>query len=304
MAAQASKTWLRELAKHVVRTLRSADDPGSITLRPLSRLAASEGNADGWYVDIGRIRGVRAGMLEIWLDRWAGTKKRVLSFCYRGPHATAVRRIAQAGTSAFGRSILRSGKVHAAESAFVKMPRTLKRREFGRPVFEAYSNHDCYYGVYLPRAPRPTKQHAAAAARRIARFMRDLASSVTAIASGNAADDAYPAVENRSLVVRHLRRERSARLARQAKLRDGFTCQTCGLNFEHRFGQRWRGIAEAHHKKPLRVHARSIKITLDDLVTVCPNCHTMLHHMSGARGDVARLRIILKRASADDERTT
>lgn len=293
MAARTSRTWLRELAKLVVHALRSAEDPGSITLGPLSRLATTEGNADGWCVEIGRIRGVRAGMLEIWLDRWAGTSRRVLSFCYRGPHAEAVRRIAQAGTSTFGRSITRRGKILAAESDFAKMPSTLKRDEFGRPVFEAYSNHDCYYGVYLPRAPRLTKQHASTAARRVAQFMRDLAASVTATASGNGGDEAYPAVENRALVLRHLRRERSARLARQAKLRDGFTCRTCGLNFEHRFGQRWRGIAEAHHKEPLRVHARPIKVTLDDLLTVCPNCHTMLHHMSGGHGDVARLRTIV-----------
>jgi len=233
-------------------------------------------------------------MLQIWFDRWAGTRRRVLSFCYRGSHAEAVRRIATAGSSTFGRSILKSGKVLPVESDVVEMPRILKRHEFSRPVFEAYSNHDCYYGVYLPpRAPRLTKRQKSAVARRIADFMRDLASSVTATSSGRGAGTAYPAVENRSLVVRHLRRERSARLARLAKLRDGFTCRTCGLNFEHRFGQRWRGIAEAHHKEPLRVHARAIKVTLDDLVTVCPSCHTMLHQMSGGRGDVARLRTII-----------
>jgi len=162
MAAPAPRTWLRQLAKAVVHTLWSTDDPGSITLRPLSRLATTESNADGWFVDIGRIREVRSGMLQIWFDRWAGTRRRVLSFCYRGPHAEAVRRIATAGSSTFGR-----------------MPRILKRHEFSRPVFEAYSNHDCYYGVYLPRAPRLTKRQKSAVARRIADFMRDLASSVT-----------------------------------------------------------------------------------------------------------------------------
>jgi predicted HNH restriction endonuclease len=43
----------------------------------------------------------------------------------------------------------------------------------------------------------------------------------------------------------------------------------------------------------LGVHARLINVTLDDLVTVCPNCHTMLHHMSGSRSDVTRLRRII-----------
>ena len=54
-------------------------------------------------------------------------------------------------------------------------------------------------------------------------------------------------------------------------------------------------FAEAHHLKPLRRARRNEKTRLEDLVTVCANCHRMLHLMSGREHDLQELKDIIKK---------
>jgi putative restriction endonuclease len=108
--------------------------------------------------------------------------------------------------------------------------------------------------------------------------------------SPDATSKAYSAVENRQQVAEHLRRERSALLAAKAKLRDGYTCQICDLNFEEAYGRIGRGFAEAHHRMALSKLRPKVETKLADLATVCSNCHRMLHKMNGTRSDVSALR--------------
>ncbi len=49
------------------------------------------------------------------------------------------------------------------------------------------------------------------------------------------------------------------------------------------------GFAEAHHKLPLGKTPQHVKTRLEDLTTVCSNCHSMLHRMEGVRGDLKML---------------
>lgn len=291
------KHRLRGLAVRVVLRLKSDEAAQSVVPRPINRLAATASNAEGWCYVIGRVRGLRAGALEIWLDQWPGTEKPVFSFCYRGAHADVVKRVATAARR-FRTSAMRRGRVDLSADDVVRMPSPLRRHEFNQTVLELYSNHDCYYGVYLS-APQVGRRNAAVVAHRIASFFARMASAVTAHVGHSAIDlDDYPAIENRRAVAAHLRRERSKRLALQTKNRDGFTCRVCGLNFEHRFGSQFRGIAQAHHLAPLGRTTRSRRSTVDDLITVCPNCHCLLHRMSGVPRDwIILRRLLLRRRS-------
>src|SRR5437867_4902551 len=66
--------------------------------------------------------------------------------------------------------------------------------------------------------------------------------------------------------------------ARQACLdRYGTTCAVCRMNFEERYGPIGRGFIHVHHKKPLALREVYFLDPINDLVPVCPNCHSMLH---------------------------
>jgi hypothetical protein len=64
---------------------------------------------------------------------------------------------------------------------------------------------------------------------------------------------------------------RSAKLAAQAKRRDNFTCRACQFTFQEQ-------IVHVHHLDPLSEILSPRKTTLDDLVTLCPNCHYIAHY--------------------------
>lgn len=64
---------------------------------------------------------------------------------------------------------------------------------------------------------------------------------------------------------------RSARLAGEVKKRDKFTCRACSFNFK-------KQIVHVHHLDPLSERLSPKKTTLDDLVTLCPNCHYLAHY--------------------------
>jgi predicted HNH restriction endonuclease len=110
--------------------------------------------------------------------------------------------------------------------------------------------------------------------------------------------EVYPQCEDRKLVAAHLQRERSRLLSRACKERDDYQCQVCGFRFVEFYGKWGEGFAEAHHLVPLRQLKGKVKTRIEDLATVCANCHRMLHRMAGKRGDVAKLKHIVRQRKA------
>lgn len=67
------------------------------------------------------------------------------------------------------------------------------------------------------------------------------------------------------------RLRRSAKLVLNAKERDNYCCQACGFFFK-------RQIVHVHHLDPLSEREKPKKTKLEDLITLCPNCHYLAHH--------------------------
>lgn len=66
-----------------------------------------------------------------------------------------------------------------------------------------------------------------------------------------------------------LSRKRNTMVVKEAKNRDSFTCQICDFHYK-------RMVVEAHHLNPVS-EAGETKISKDDLITLCPNCHALAH---------------------------
>lgn len=90
------------------------------------------------------------------------------------------------------------------------------------------------------------------------------------------------APEGRVLTLMHRRKERSRRLVeerkRQALSQSGqLSCEACGFDFEVTYGERGRGVIEAHHIKPVYTLSSGSRTRLEDLALVCANCHRIIH---------------------------
>lgn len=65
---------------------------------------------------------------------------------------------------------------------------------------------------------------------------------------------------------------RSSKLVRAAKRRDGYTCRACSFHFHKK-------IVQAHHLNPLSERINPQETFVDNLITLCPNCHYLAHHL-------------------------
>lgn len=79
---------------------------------------------------------------------------------------------------------------------------------------------------------------------------------------------------------------RSAKLVKFTKERDHHRCRACGFHFEDQ-------IVQVHHLDPLSEYQCPQKTTLDDLITLCPNCHYLAHYWLRKSSRYKRLDILL-----------
>ncbi|UOY93150.1 HNH endonuclease [Ectobacillus sp. JY-23] len=74
----------------------------------------------------------------------------------------------------------------------------------------------------------------------------------------------------------------------------GLSCVACGFNFEEIYGERGKDFIEVHHVKPLSTIGKEIVINpKEDLVSVCSNCHRMIHRLKDDVLTVEELKLIL-----------
>lgn len=85
--------------------------------------------------------------------------------------------------------------------------------------------------------------------------------------------------EGAKRVIEVNRYERSRKLREECIKAYGNRCQCsiCGFDFEKVYGEHGRGFIHIHHLQPLHELGTSHKVTANELIPVCPNCHAMLH---------------------------
>ena len=72
--------------------------------------------------------------------------------------------------------------------------------------------------------------------------------------------------------------ERNLIARKQCIEANGCECKVCGINFEEKYGEIGRGFIHVHHIVPISTIGETYEIDpINDLVPVCPNCHSMLH---------------------------
>jgi len=93
----------------------------------------------------------------------------------------------------------------------------------------------------------------------------------------------------------HKRVERDPKIALAVKRKKGYTCESCGLNFESMYGDIGRMFIEAHHLQPVSTlkGQKLLRDPVRDFAVLCSNCHRMIHR-TGKPHDLEGLRQLIR----------
>jgi 5-methylcytosine-specific restriction endonuclease McrA len=292
------REWLRRLGAACSDALAGKVPPQFVSLRPRSELKSVPTNTYGWCVWVGGIPGERGITLEIWLDCWTRAPTRRVVFCLSARRQEHIERVAELVRSEFGRTRILADRDWEESHGHAQLKRPLPLSGFGRPIVELYGSGGSwsFVSLYHRERPRFTRPPSHVLIRDGTRFFSDFITAIIGARAQKQQGRDFPKEINRTAVRLHRERERSSATALSAKIRDSFVCQVCGFSFVHVYGRLGNGVAEAHHRIPLSKLNTGVRTRPDDLITVCANCHRMLHRLSGDRDDPERLRKIIATA--------
>lgn len=153
-------------------------------------------------------------------------------------------------------SILELDDISELESILTKMSSALKY-VYARPKQTLYEEGMQRYVVFLKQ--RKATNHNSAA-------------------QGKMSDEKIlEATEGMMKEVVFFRKQRNRAIRNQCAARDKYTCRVCDFNFEKVYGERGINFIEVHHLKPLASYDEEHNVELDDLISLCSNCHSMIH---------------------------
>jgi hypothetical protein len=285
------RRWLLATARAVAEQLKEQGKGTRLQIR-LPR-GTVRTNTDGWSTVLGNL-GSGQPRLEIWLDRFSGYPDRKLWACFHSESRQQITSI----TKRVSRKLWPVRTVTSDDTertAHLLLTDRLRGSEFGVPLLEKYEGGRTFYGIYDPTRETSEQVNRHFCARAVA-FFQDVARTFPRTNSTDEEHDVYPKYENRKRVASHLKRERSRYLATECKIRDDYRCRVCGFWFEKVYGTLGNGFAEAHHVVPLGQLRDHVRTRVEDLITVCGNCHRMLHRMAGRRDDPIKLKRATRRA--------
>lgn len=288
--ARKDRALLFGVAKAIAASLKIRAAGTRLRVRTPAGTAGT--NTDGWSAVIGNL-GKRQPRLEIWFDRFSGYPQRKLYACFRSEKRPQILSI----TKRVARRLWPARTVTGNDTHDIKhlaLVKRLARSEFNAPILEKYSGGRTFYGIYDSTRGEALHLSPHFCTRAVA-FFEDVTRALPDAKAEDEQRDIYPQLEKRKLVAAHLQRERSKLLAVECKIRDKYKCQACGFRFESVYGALGTGFAEAHHLVPLGRLKTTVRTRIEDLKTVCANCHRMLHRMSGSRNDMQKLKAILAR---------
>lgn len=285
------RIFLKELAKGVRNELCSRHL--SQTLRLCSKLLVEDASSDGWYITVGRFSGY-ATSADVWIDRFAGYRDRKIYYGAVASRPEGITKLVKKLSGEFDAPLLVTDEDQRKGSKYTCMARPLPKSKFGHPIYEKYTEKgekEYFYGMYVFDHTGLQRDKFARLVDRISDFFQTIVKTLNLNHSDASA--VYSGVENRKLVLRHILRERDSHIATLRKQKDNFICKICGFDFSKVYGKLGKNFAEAHHRIPLNTNNLVRKTTIDDLITVCPNCHRMLHRMTGSSSDVQKLQKLL-----------
>ena len=245
---------------------------------------------DGWCIPLAYLPD-KGAHLEVWIDRYAGHKERVFWAGFVHRDVKVIRGLVSKVRKDWP-VVLELGDDDVMGNRSRRMKTPLPVSKLGDQVVEYYARAN-FFGFYH-RSQGSADGSETKFCREAVGFFRSVIARLRGTEISSLDEEVYPRLEP-ARVKSHLIRERNKHLADKCKERDGYKCRVCDMTFEDVYGPLGRGFAEAHHRQALASLDPAIHTKPEDLVTVCANCHRMLHRMDGEDSDLQKLRAIVRK---------
>lgn len=266
------------------------DDP---RIEKINKIKIEPTDTFGWYIDIFKLKKISGrGKVQIWIDKFPDISRPTLSICFWSKDLARVEKVANCMSDNFA-----DKHPHKTEDIDkgLKLKTPLAKKYYNRYLIEPYPFWKFityYFSDNIALNNKTSNALINKISDETGQLMRRTVSALEIINN----DEDYSKKE-RQIVARHKRFERDKKLAEIVKRRDGCQCRVCDFVFIEKYGEDLgRGFAEAHHIIALSQIKRKNKSTPADLITVCSNCHRMLHRMEGKPDDYKNLRkLVMKK---------
>src|SRR5438128_3362131 len=276
------KQWLKSLAEKIAADIDGELGEAHSFVKIPSPAKLFRTETAGYSVAVARFRLNRKHCaLELWLDEWAHALR-----LYYGLSTTdrLLIDIVADSTAAWRRPAAKlSGKDVEENGGHWHLIEPLPQQKLNRPIAEIYWNWS-FYGCYSSVLMTPLIMNGRLQRKLMHEVVSFLDKIVKTLAGIRSEHYGTLTATERKRIVQHEQEEQWARdrgLARKCKLRDGYSCQICGFCPSKMYKRiNASGAVEAHHKSPfsvLSLHRKHVNTKLEDLITVCRNCHAALH---------------------------
>lgn len=289
---QREKDFLSRLTKTVIKNLKEQNILSPFKFVKNQRPSST--NTQGWGVQVGRFYGYGCSA-EIWLDKFTAHSNRKIWYGLVWEKNTKkFDYITNLANKKFGIPFKIGPKDIKDEKKVYVLSKQLSKNKFGSPILEKHERQFYYYyGIYEFDQTGLSQDVSERLSLRVTDFFYDIVEVLQKTTQIQNED--YPGIENRKSVRTHIYRERRSHVATLRKQIDNYICEICDLKFIEVYGTIGKNFAEAHHIVPLSSNDEIRQTTIEDLITVCANCHRMLHRMTGKQTDIADLKDIVRK---------
>jgi 5-methylcytosine-specific restriction endonuclease McrA len=276
-------------AKVQVEVAKRIDDDRVVKI---DKLKAWTTDTFGYYVEIFSFRRITGrGKIELWLDLWTNLNRPILCVCFWSSDLSRIYQIIETSFPDYNDDHPTKLK-YFSNGNVLAYP--LAKKYFEKFLVEPY--YTKYLTYYFTEKIGMRNATTKTFLTKVVKKTEFLIHSIISALEIPAHDDSdFSALENRQIVKQHIQRERSRMLAEKVKKRDDYTCRVCGFNAFDFYGKHGIKVAEAHHVISLSKLKNKTKTTPADMITVCANCHRVLHRMEGNADDYKVLRRIIRK---------
>lgn len=278
----------KQLLEHLANKVGNALKKEALLLfTSVKKIEAISSQTGGWQIEVGTFKGYKLSA-EIWLDEFTQRLSRKVYYGLRGS-SNAINMVADLSKPHIGEPISHSLKDIVYIGADIRLKNKLSDEYFDRPIIEHYKDH--FYGFY--EAKSINTKNISGLTNSIVGFFVSIDGILFTEKMKRA--QGFNALENLSSLKQYLYRKRDRFIANHRKQTDNYICQICCFDFVKAYGELGRNYAEAHHIVPLGKGNKPRNTTIDDLITVCSNCHSMLDKMKGTVADIETLKKIVRK---------
>jgi len=286
-----------QMFKGTVQQLRSemkkrlGDSHKGIAIK--SKADDLKSNSHGWYAIVATWKGYPP--VELWFDRSLGKPERHYWFGFGVTQKAKITKLFQAiPVQSRPKKTLSDSDWHMVGANYEIKRSSLTTQDMSWSVYECYPGAGYYWGMFDPVNYGAGSEAGLFNVNRAANF---ICSAIEFVDPEEGDEEPYAGREGGRAHRMVETPQRCAKAARHRKEKDNHVCSICAKRciFEFQGEEKpiERTFSEAHHIVPISKIDVEREVKLEDLRTVCPNCHRMLHKMNGTKADMEALRKIV-----------